>query len=317
MSLIQQLYPIKSIFIIASPRSGTTWISKGLNVHPQIYCTERRLFGNYADFVLDEGADKPRLRCTLDKFVEASLLPQNFDKKESVLRSYIKALIKEEVKFSKRHVLVDKITPYVHSSNAVLKGIKTFFPKSKLVFLLRDGRDVCTSGVFHWFNKQLNTTTLSEFQKTRRAIFLKTTEKKINRFFTDEEIEEWACTWAEPLRLIDEVEQLFPVLIIRFEDMLQDQFTVFQTLYDFMGVKSDNKTITACVESSSFEKMAGRKRGEEIANAHVRKGISGDWLNYFTKKDGALFHQFAGDMLLKYNFVTSNDWYQSLPEKLV
>ena len=54
-----------SNFIIASPRSGTTWMSKMLNAHPNIFCVERRLFGDYADLVLDEGANKPRLRVTL------------------------------------------------------------------------------------------------------------------------------------------------------------------------------------------------------------------------------------------------------------
>ena len=32
-----------------------------LNAHPEVCCVERRLFGEYADFVQDDGQDEPRL----------------------------------------------------------------------------------------------------------------------------------------------------------------------------------------------------------------------------------------------------------------
>ncbi|MEZ6164763.1 MAG: sulfotransferase [Phycisphaerales bacterium] len=36
-------------FVIASPKSGTTWVQKLLGTHPEIHCAESRLYGLYFD----------------------------------------------------------------------------------------------------------------------------------------------------------------------------------------------------------------------------------------------------------------------------
>jgi hypothetical protein len=307
---------IKNTFIIASPRSGTTWISKALNVHPQVYCTERRLFGRYADLVKNDAKDELRLRCTLDHFAYWSLKPQAIGGNKAVFKAYLKALQQEEYLSKGKRNVIDKITPYVHTSHVVSDGIKEHFPKSKLIFLLRDGRDVCTSGVFHWFNKQLASEELSDFEKSRRETFVNKAPFKGDRFFTTSEIEEWAHTWSQPLREIDKFDSS-KVLLISYEDMLQDQRQVLSQVYSHAGVSNSNAILDKCVEASTFKKMSGnREQGEAQANAHVRKGVSGDWKNYFVRQDAELFNEIAGDMLLKYGYVTDSNWVLKVPEKL-
>ena len=47
----------------------------------------------------------------------------------------------------------------------------------------------------------------------------------------------------------------------------------------------DEKGFAEAVCSCRFENLSeGRKRGEENIAAHTRKGIAGDWQNYFTPK---------------------------------
>jgi hypothetical protein len=48
----------------------------------------------------------------------------------------------------------------------------------------------------------------------------------------------------------------------------------------------------------------------------ARKGVSGDWLNYFTRRDGEIFHEIAGEQLLQLGFEIDPKWYEQLPEKL-
>ena len=112
----------KSHFIIAAPRSGTTWMSKMLNAHPRVFCVERRLFGNYADFILDQGNDEPRLRVTLDKYLRSMLLHHGFSKsvKNKLMQSFLTQLLKEEKTIiespNKELILTNKKVLYYFSS---------------------------------------------------------------------------------------------------------------------------------------------------------------------------------------------------------
>lgn len=305
----------QSRFIIASPRSGTTWMSKMLNAHPDIFCVERRLFGNYADMVLDEGAKKPRLRVTLDKYTNSLFQHHGFsDKaKKQVLKSFMSALQNEEKKQSGKDIIVDKITPYVNTADQVVKQINSFFPKSKIIYIIRDGRDVLTSGVFHWFNKQSTQEELSDFEKKRRVIYLKQTNEQLPRFFQDKEIIQWANEWVQPIKTIEKAKIKHQVKVIFYEDLLTDTETVLTECLRFLSAKTSAKTLETCIEEASFKNMsAGREKGVAVQNAHVRKGVSGDWKNYFTYEDGKLFQEIVGDALVAYGYETDEKWYEKL-----
>jgi len=60
-------------FIVCGPRSGTTWLVQALGALPDVYATELRAFGQHVDLVEDAGAARPRLRITLDRYVDALL----------------------------------------------------------------------------------------------------------------------------------------------------------------------------------------------------------------------------------------------------
>ena len=60
-------------FIVCAPRSGTTWLVQALGALPDVYATELRAFGHHVDLVEDAGAARPRLRITLDRYVDALL----------------------------------------------------------------------------------------------------------------------------------------------------------------------------------------------------------------------------------------------------
>ncbi|GAA4268015.1 sulfotransferase domain-containing protein [Hyunsoonleella aestuarii] len=301
-------------FIIASPRSGTTWLSKMLNAHPNTLCVERRLFGDYADFVKDQNQIHPRLRVTLDKYVNSLLLHHGLSSqnKTSLTKALINTIIKEERNISGKAIVVDKITPYLNTSNTVLNQINTYFPKSKLIFLVRDGRDVLTSGVFHWFNKQHQDVKLNNFEKQRRALYLEN-GKELERFFQDKEIKQWANEWLQPLQIIESAKKQHDVKIIHYEALLEKPEIVLAECFKFLKVKLNQEILNKCVTSASFKNMSqGREKGQAKHNAHIRKGIAGDWKNYFIEQDGKLFHDIAGEMLLKFGYEKNNNWFERL-----
>lgn len=300
-------------FIIASPRSGTTWLSKMLNVHPAIYCVERRLFGNYADLIEDKGATDTRLRVTLDKYVNSLVLHHGFSQsnKTKLLQSMINTIIKEEHSYSGKKIMIDKITPYLNTSALVIDQITRFFPKAKIIYLVRDGRDVLTSGVFHWFNKQPKGTELNDFEIKRRELFFNKNEAKIKRFFQDSEIEQWANEWAQPIKTINKAKQNHDVKVIHYEDLLENPKEVLNEVLTFVKAKNTSSILNKSIEAGSFKMMSkGREQGNTKHDAHIRKGISGDWKNYFTYEDGKLFHEIAGDELIEYGYEQNKQWFE-------
>jgi len=56
-------------FILSAPRSGSTWLAKALNGHPDIFATENRLFGEFCEiWPNSDGSMSPRI--TFDEFVK-------------------------------------------------------------------------------------------------------------------------------------------------------------------------------------------------------------------------------------------------------
>ncbi len=63
------------------------------------------------------------------------------------------------------------------------------------------------------------------------------------------------------------------------------------------------------LDNHAFErKSGGRARGEEDVRHHYRKGVAGDWRNYFTPRVVAAFKDRYGPLLLQLGYERSSDW---------
>lgn len=72
--------------------------------------------------------------------------------------------------------------------------------------------------------------------------------------------------------------------------------------------KLSAEVIADIVEKRTFEKLTGRKKGQENRNTHLRKGVPGDWANHFTPTHTRAFKDRYNDLLLKLGYVDSPDW---------
>jgi hypothetical protein len=313
----------KIVFVIASPRSGTTWLQKALNEHPEITCGENRLFGSYFDVVDGPGAS--RLRVTMDQYAET--LAQRTISQDLAIGSDLYA---EELtagftqvafelwrKYSGKSILVDKVTPYPGTADAVVDRILQFFPNASIIQLVRDGRDVVTSGVFHWLPKSVHGERESETQRQRRAHFMdRRTNDPMPRFFADDEMQTWARTWCEPIRAVNGL-AADRYLRVKYEDMIADQSRALHSICQHIGAEDSDEVLNRCVKYSSFKRMSGGRRpGQMAATAHVRNGVVGDWENYFTTRDGELFDRQCGDLLCELGYESDRAWVSNLPDEV-
>jgi hypothetical protein len=315
---------MRHVFTISSPRSGTTWLVRALNAHPDLYATELRAFGEYADLVQDHGAPQPRLRITLDKYVDALLKSHVWEQlgpsrsaiQDRLVEAFYTTIAHDALEQTGKPVFVDKITPYLGTSDRVATTIARLFPDAPVIMLLRDGRDVAVSGVMHWLTRRMSGTSLSEHQRQRQAFFLEHAGAAPDRFFTDAEIEEWARQWREPIDAVT-THLREKALVVRYEDMSRDLATELRRICERLGVDASPRAIEGCVAESTFEIMSGgRRRGEAVPWAHVRKGVVGDWQSYFTAADAAAFDGVAGRTLIEQGYERDSAWTMRLPRHL-
>jgi hypothetical protein len=97
-------------------------------------------------------------------------------------------------------------------------------------------------------------------------------------------------------------------LLIRYEDLNKDAFAGFQKIFTHCTIPFDDHHLRWITERHSFERQAGRKRGEEDIHSHHRKGIIGDWRNYFDEKIKLFFKEKYGNILIDTGYENSLDW---------
>lgn len=306
------------VFVISSPRSGSTWLTKVVNGHPEVFGTESRFFGQFCEIWADnETSNSPRI--TVDKFIdnfshfyfinEVGVSRSKF--RVDIFELFSSELIRYALENTGKKVYFDKITPYLDTSNVVITGIKTYFPNSKIIQLIRDGRDVITSAVFLWLKRS----GISKNENRYRKIILNEKDLKIKRFFSDDEIMMWAKHWKQP------IQELLPrkdvALTIRYEEMKVNLEECLQNLFQVIKLESSEEIIQNCIENGAFSKLSGgRKIGEESPTSIIRKGIIGDWRNYFTRRDAEVFLEVTGDLLIQLEYEKDTSWVESLPLEL-
>jgi len=97
---------------------------------------------------------------------------------------------------------------------------------------------------------------------------------------------------------------------IKYEDLLENDLPILEDVLRKRCLPElDEKRFAEAVCSCRFESLSeGRKRGEENISAHTRKGIAGDWRNYFTPKIKKEFKRRYGDLLIRSGYEKNGDW---------
>ncbi|MCC6494486.1 MAG: sulfotransferase domain-containing protein [Pirellulales bacterium] len=103
------------------------------------------------------------------------------------------------------------------------------------------------------------------------------------------------------------------VLLVRYESMKEDAERELRRTAEFLGVTPTNEQIADALEAGSMESMKRQEKASEgIAHLEagekipvVRKGIVGDWQNYFSPADVATFAAFASEAMSRLGYSMS------------
>ena len=91
--------------------------------------------------------------------------------------------------------------------------------------------------------------------------------------------------------------------VIRFEDLIgpegRDHFI---GLFEHCLIEIPDRVLDAVLATYNFERLSGRPKGQEDTHAHFRKGISGDWRNYFVPEVQNVFDEVVGDLVVQLGY---------------
>jgi len=97
--------------------------------------------------------------------------------------------------------------------------------------------------------------------------------------------------------------------LIRYEDLLENDVEIFErVLIEECRLPISRSHLREAVIDNRFEHFTGRKRGDEDVMAHDRKGVAGDWRNYFSDRVKQSFKDRYGDLLIATGYEQDPDW---------
>ncbi|MFK8029510.1 MAG: sulfotransferase domain-containing protein [Gammaproteobacteria bacterium] len=179
-----------------------------------------------------------------------------------------------------------------------------------ILIVWRDGRDVLVSQYFHslFKNEKGNDRLVDKCRADLRFSDYDDVENNLPVFmqYVYEQKRslrmswsEFALNWSGRSDCVD----------VKYEDLRLNPVEELQRIVELLSGKPCSKQRMAeIVEAHSFERMSGRKAGTEDNSSFMRKGIVGDWKNYFNLEAKEAFNAYAGDALLSLGYEEDDSW---------
>lgn len=96
---------------------------------------------------------------------------------------------------------------------------------------------------------------------------------------------------------------------IRYEDFVLEPFSCLKASFREVGVEINETRVREIAGKLKFSVFSnGRERGDEDVKSHFRKGISGDYVNYFTGLHKAICKHRIGQYLIDLGYEKDLRW---------
>ena len=306
---IRQFFPREKFFIFGHARSGTTLLMRLVRLHPEVHCSYQAHFFTRQP-LLKSLVDTPEAEEWLGR--KSNRWNRGRDLSPLVLRAAGDFILERDAAQEGKRIVGDK-SPSSTIHGQAVRDMHAVYPDAKLVYIVRDGRDVLISERFR------NLVEESKFLKQEDRRIIEELRRDQAQFmdgrrslFTEPVIRRVASGWVKNLEEIEEeAQRLFPgkYFSLRYEDLLQRPFEEIQKVWNFLGVQTDPS-----IQDDILREMASNpdeewqsQRNEDIAS-FLPKGHAGNWQRLFTEHDKTVFKEAAGKMLVKWGYEKSEDW---------
>jgi len=261
----------KITWIFGTVRSGTTWLGTELLKHPEnVPWAEpyigwhllalRLKHGKRSDYFFSQQYKKdwmPALR--------KLILSRTFSHAKSVSKNVI---IKEPNGVAGADLIMECL------------------PHSKLIFLLRDGRDIVDSLIDAHRPGSWNEGMLP----------LRTKKDRIDA------IKEYSDGWMKSVTVVWKTYQKQPDELryfVKYEDLRKNTFPELKKIYNFIGVEISDDKLKKIIERYEFDNIPTAKKGP---GKFTRAATPGGWKNNFNYNEKYFMNSIMKDNLTKFDY---------------
>lgn len=307
---IKQFFPREKFFILGHARSGTTLLMRLARLHPEVHSSYQAHFFTRQP-LLKSLVNTPEAEEWLTR--KSNRWNQGGDLSALVLRASADLIMERDAAREGKMIVGDK-SPSSTIHGQAVRDMHAVYPDAKLIYIVRDGRDVLISERFRNFVEE------SKFLNAKdRQIIADLRKDQVpftngtRSIFTEPFIRRVTREWAANVRQIeDEGRKLYGdrYLGLRYEDLLSNSFEEMTRLWNFLGVKSVDKKLEEMIQAEMASNPDGEwqaKRNEEIAS-FLPKGRAGNWSRLFTERDKLVFKEICGDLLIKWKYEQDLNW---------
>jgi hypothetical protein len=282
------------VWILGSPRTGSTWLMNLLAVEPRVVKVDEPTLGLHVGvLMLDWVSVRPR-RIPVERMrvndVRADLPSYFFSRRyEGIWRPRLRQLVIDRLR---AEVLDHARAGGIADPLAVIKEpigsqgadvLMSLLPRSRLIFLLRDGRDVIDSELDAFTEGGWVAEMLPGFE----------TAEQDRLSFVNSRAQAWLCRTTAVQRAFDahppELRRM-----VRYEDLLSDPEPVTASLTEWLGLSADADRIREVVARSGFDRIDPAERGP---GKFARAAKPGLWRETLSAEEQRLIEELIGPKL--------------------
>lgn len=302
-------------FVLGYQKSGTTWVATLLRAHPEVHCDGEGHFHRGDDarrYLPNVLASCAGLCEWMSEHSNLWLRGRDFQEEVEFLAANITRAVMHRAAARKGKRLVGDKSGLVGPQ--AVASIYRMFPGSRILHVVRDPRDVAVSKCFHlWRGVSDGRHELPpEEEEIRRSYFADPKafsargRSIFHSHFLNAFAEEWSA-WVTGCR--DLAETIFGdrYLEVRYEDLHASPEKVLERILTFLGASVEPEVVRSCVDEASFQRQSGRTPGELAPLSYFRRGIVGDWQNFFTPSDLESFEKRIGPALERMGYTRGLD----------
>jgi len=306
----KEFFLLNKYFIFGHARSGTTLLVRLIRVHPVVHCNYQAHFFTrpplLQSLVMDTDVEVWLSR-------RSNRWNQGKDLSTLVLRVSADFIMERDARRVGKQIVGDKSPSSLLHGKAVQLMHKVY-PDSRLIYIVRDGRDAVVSHRFQSFidaSQHLSKDDLAireafqhepePFLQGERSIF---TPRGLQR-----SVEGWVQNATETEQLGRELYNEH-YISLRYEDLLERPYREMIRLWKFLdadvNVSGLDDLIASELQQNPDADWQRQKAGDLVEP--LKKGKQGSWQDLFTVDDRLVFKRIGGRTLVDWGYEKNLDW---------
>ena len=276
----EKLLENKMIWVLGTPRSGSTWLCKELLKHNENVIWDEPFIGKIFEEIKQTIDSKTRITNLFfhPRFKSNCWLP--------IFRKFIVTRAYHHSQNLDKNIIIKE--PTGGGGSEILMEC---LPNSKMIFLLRDGRDV-TDSFMDAIKPESWKGSRKDHPKTEEEIEKKR-HKKINQY---------SKMWNS---FISAVSKSYDThnpelrLLVKYEDLRKDTLPELKKIYDFIGIKITEEDLERKIEEAAYENVPQSEKGP---GKKIRTANPGNYVENFSADEIKLMNSIMEDTLKKVGY---------------